>query len=481
MKKINNDMKKIWITVLVSVLVSLLTSLIVVKNHDNSKDGEQYAYQDYRPIFNRTSFNGDDLPSFTYAAESSVKAVTYVKVTKRSERNSPNSILEYFFGIPGEPREMTGAGSGVIITEDGYIVTNNHVTSGATEIEVTLENGKVFPAKLVGSDPTTDVALLKIDATGLPFIPLGDSDKLQLGEWVLAIGAPYNLRSTITAGIVSAKGRSSQSYDGEFRIESFIQTDAAVNAGNSGGALVNTKGELVGINTAIISNTGSFAGYSFAIPVNIVKKVAEDLIDFGTVKRAILGIEMNEIDDAFAKEMKLSEIFGVYIKRVVKDGPADKAGMKAGDILVSIDSISVNSMSAVQAQVSRYRPGDSVEVMVIRDGKEKVLKAKLSGEDNLLASLTTDGTTIIFGAELREAPSEVLEKYSLDHGVEVVSVGNGKMRDAGIKPGLVITHINNNIVRGVEDIERMIKESKRAILVEGVNPNGSTALYPIGL
>lgn len=473
-------MKKFWTTILASVLVSSLTALVIVTSYDKNRD-EVYSYQDYKPIFNRTSFNGDDLPSFTYAAESSVKAVVYVKVTKRSERNTPNNFLEYFFGIPGQPRDMIGAGSGVIITEDGYIVTNNHVTEGATEIEVTLENGKVFKAKLVGSDPTTDVALLKIDASDLPYIPLGDSDKLQLGEWVLAIGAPYDLRSTITAGIVSAKGRSSQSYDGEFRIESFIQTDAAVNAGNSGGALVNTKGELVGINTAIISMTGSFAGYSFAIPVNIVKKVAEDLIDFGSVKRAMLGIEMKEIDDAFAKEMKLSGIFGVYIERIVKGGAAEKAGIKPGDVLVSIDSINVNSISAAQAQISRYRPGDKIEVKVIRNEKERIFRAELTGEEDLLATLTTEGSTVIFGAEIQNVSEEMLKERGLPHGVEVVSVGRGKFFDAGIKSGFIITYINDVKVERVEDIEKVIKQAKRSIIIEGVSSSGITSFYAIGL
>ena len=378
-----DDMKKFWLTIFASMVVASVTSLIIINGYEKKIMKEDvHSYQDYKPLFNRPAADFDGLPSFTYAAETAVKSVVYVKVTKRSERHAPTNILEYFFGYPGQPREMIGTGSGVIITEDGYIVTNNHVVEGASEIEVTLENDTAFKATLIGADPAKDVALIKIDGTGLPYILLGDSDRLQLGEWVLAIGAPYDLRSTITAGIVSAKGRSTPSHDGEFRIESFIQTDAAVNSGNSGGALVNTRGELVGINTAIISRTGSFTGYSFAIPVNIVKKVAENLIDFGSVKRALLGVTMIDIDDTFAKEMKLSGIFGVYISQVVKDGAADKAGIKEGDVLIRIDSFDVNRVSAVQEQINRYRSGDNVELKVIRNGKERVFNAKLTSGIN---------------------------------------------------------------------------------------------------
>ena len=287
----------------------------------------------------------------------------------------PSSIFDFFFGFPqgGAPqqRESVGSGSGVIIRNDGYIVTNNHVIDGATKIEVTLNSNQTYPATLVGTDPATDVALLKIDAEGLPAIPFGDSDKLRLGEWVIAIGSPYDLRSTITAGIVSAKGRTMPNYTGEFKIESFIQTDAAVNPGNSGGALVDKEGNLVGINTAIYSQTGSYAGYSFAVPVNIVKKIAYDLMDFGSVKRAVLGVVMQPIDDKIAEELKLSSRNGVYINEVSKSSAAEQAGIKAGDVLIAIDSTRITNTASVQEAVSRFSPGDKAVVTVIRDGKEK--------------------------------------------------------------------------------------------------------------
>lgn len=309
--------------------------------------------------------------SFSDAAETAVQTVVYVKVVKRAKANRPSSLFDMLFGFAEIPQEQVGLGSGVIIRPDGYIVTNNHVINGADQIEVTLENDRVYPATLVGTDPATDIALLKIDAGELPCIEMGDSDQLRLGDWVLAIGSPYDLRSTITAGIVSAKGRSLPNYDGQFRVESFIQTDAAVNPGNSGGALVNTAGELVGINTSIISLTGSYSGYSFAVPVNIVKKIADDFINYGSVQRAMLGVTMSEIDAARAQKLGLMEVSGVYVEEVRRDGPADKAGIKAGDILTEINLNVVRNSAAVQEQMSKLRPGEQAVITVIRGGERK--------------------------------------------------------------------------------------------------------------
>ena len=311
-----------------------------------------------------------EVASFSDAAESAVRTVVYVKVVKRAEMR-PQSMFDLLFGFAQTPKDQVGLGSGVIIREDGYIVTNNHVVNGADVIEVTLENDRVYRAALVGTDAATDIALLKIDASGLPCIPLGDSDELRLGDWVLAIGSPYDLRSTITAAIVSAKGRSLPNYDGQFRVESFIQTDAAVNPGNSGGALVNTAGELVGINTSIISLTGSYAGYSFAVPVNIVSKIAEDFINYGEVRRAFLGISMSEIDGARAAALGLQNAGGVYVENVQKGGVADNAGIEVGDILVEINLTVLRNAAAVQEQMSRLRPGEKAVLTVIRDGKRK--------------------------------------------------------------------------------------------------------------
>ncbi|MDD2595588.1 MAG: trypsin-like peptidase domain-containing protein [Bacteroidales bacterium] len=314
---------------------------------------------------------------FSDAAEMAVQTVVYVKVVKRAQISHGTSVLDLLFGFANTPKDQVGLGSGVIIRSDGYIVTNNHVVNGADEIEVTLDNNKVYKATLVGTDRATDIALLKIDADNLPSIPLGDSDRLRLGEWVLAIGSPYDLRSTITAGIVSAKGRSFPNYDGQFKVESFIQTDAAVNPGNSGGALVNGAGELVGINTSIISLTGSYTGYSFAVPVNIVKKITDDLIEFGEVKRAVLGITMQDINDDVAKQLGLQSVEGVYINDVQRGGVADKAGIRRGDILTEINLVKVKNGAAVQEQMSKLRPGEQAAITIKRKNEQKEIIVQL--------------------------------------------------------------------------------------------------------
>ena len=475
-------MKKGVLIVLLSALVGGLTAFAVVKNTDMSEkmtvvstDGSQYR---------TVNLSLSDYPDFTYAAESAVDAVVYVKVVAKDVTiGAPNSIFDFFFGYGGTPqeREKVGSGSGVIIRPDGYIVTNNHVVEGATDIQVTLNNNKTFDAKLIGTDPATDVAIIKIEAEGLPVIPFGDSDKLRLGEWVLAIGSPYDLRSTITAGIVSAKGRSMPNYDGEFKIESFIQTDAAVNPGNSGGALVDKKGNLVGVNTAIISQTGSYTGYSFAIPSNMVKKVAEDLIDFGSVKRAVLGITMQPITDKIYKELKLSSFDGVYITEVLSGSAADQAGVKKGDILIAVDSIKVRNAAAVQEAVNSFRPGDEAELTVIRDGKEKVLDVKFKSTMVDNGSVDEEGAVAFYGAKLKEAGKDKLEVLNLDRGVEIVSVGPGKIMDAGVSEGFVILYVNDQPVSKPQDVMNIVKKSKRAVFIEGVTSYGKPSYFGFGV
>jgi Do/DeqQ family serine protease len=318
-----------------------------------------------------------NVANFSDAAESAVQAVVYVKVTQKARYQQPNSIFDLLFGFVQTPRDQVGLGSGVIIRPDGYIVTNNHVIAGADVIEVTLENNQVYPAKLVGTDPATDIALIKIEAENLPVVPMGNSDDLRLGEWVLAIGSPYDLRSTITAGIVSAKGRSMPNYDGQYRVESFIQTDAAVNPGNSGGALVNAAGELVGINTSIISLTGSYAGYSFAVPVNIVSKVVDDFIQYGEVQRAMLGVSISDMTAQLAAQANVADIDGVYVASVQKDSAAEKGGVLAGDVIKEINLSPVHNSAGLQEQISKLRPGEKAVVTVIRDGKQLELLVTL--------------------------------------------------------------------------------------------------------
>ena len=477
-------MKRGILIALLSALVGGLTAYAVVNvmtktqvQTVQSADGAQ---------FRTVSLSHDNWPDFTYAAESAVDAVVYVKVVStQTQQQAPSSIFDFFFGFPegGVPqqREKVGSGSGVIIREDGYIVTNNHVIDGATKIEVTLNNNQTYPATLVGTDPATDVALLKIEASGLPIIPFGDSDKLRLGEWVIAIGSPYDLRSTITAGIVSAKGRSMPNYTGEFKIESFIQTDAAVNPGNSGGALVDKAGNLVGINTAIISQTGSYAGYSFAVPSNIVKKIAYDLMDFGSVKRAVLGISMKPIDDKIADDLKLSSRNGVYISEVSKSGAADKAGVKAGDVLIAIDSTKITTPASVQEVVSRFSPGDNAVLTVIRDGKELTLDVTFKGTSQENGTLSDDGSVAFYGSSIKAADEETLAKYGIKSGVQIVELGPGKLMEAGAVEGFIIQYVNDHPVKTPQEVIDIVKKSKRTVFIEGITPSGRTGYFGFGV
>lgn len=475
-------MKKGLIITLLSALVGGLTAFVVVKSMlpeeveiVQTADGTQ---------FRTVNLSHDNWPDFTFAAETAVDAVVYVKVTSTSSSQAaPQSLLDYFFGYGAtpQPREKVGSGSGVIIREDGYIVTNNHVIEGATKIQVTLNSNQTYDAVLVGTDPATDVALLKIEANGLPTVPFGDSDRLRLGEWVIAIGSPYDLRSTITAGIVSAKGRSMPNYSGEFKIESFIQTDAAVNPGNSGGALVDKNGNLVGINTAIISRTGSYTGYSFAVPSNIVKKIVYDLIDFGSVKRAVLGITMREIDDKIAEEMKLSVRNGVYIVEVSEGGAAKAAGLQAGDILIAIDSIKITNSASVQETVSRFSPDDKAVVTVLRDGKQKEFEVTFKGTSQENGTVSDDGAVAFYGSLIKAAPKEKLDKLGLKGGVEIVEVGPGKLKESGAAEGFIILYVNDQPVKSPQDVIDVVKKSKRTVFVEGVTPAGRTGYFGFGV
>lgn len=425
-------------------------------------------------MFRTVNLSQTEYPDFTYAAESAVDAVVYVKVEIQTQNNmAADPFFRFFFGdqMPDQGSQIRqGSGSGVIIREDGYIVTNNHVVQGATKVEVTLNNNKTYDATVIGTDAPTDLALLKIEESGLPTLKFGDSDKLRLGQWVLAIGSPYDLRSTITAGIVSAKGRQMQHSSRELKIESFIQTDAAVNPGNSGGALVNEKGELVGINTAIISQTGSYSGYSFAIPSNLTRKIIGDILEFGSVKRALLGVTMQAIDDKFAKELKLSSPQGVYIKEVSNGGAADKAGVKAGDVLTVIGSEKVESMAQVQALVAGYHPGDKTTVTVLRDGKSLTLNVVFASTEEISSSVDKDGSVLFFGAKLAKA----------DKGVKVVSAGNGKLRENGVTDGFIILYVNDQPVSKPEDVVRIARAAKKSIFIQGTTPAGREAYFGFG-
>ena len=471
-------MSKNIVTLMLSAAVAGLTAFGVVKASASSLKAADptVVVSEDGSTYRTVNLTDTDYPDLTYAAESAVDAVVYVEVTVKSRQQYQlDPFFEYFFGSPGQgrEREQKGSGSGVIIRPDGYIVTNNHVVANATKVSVTLNSNQTYDATVVGTDPATDVALIKIDAQGLPTVPFGDSDALRLGEWVLAIGSPLGeqLRGTITAGIVSAKGRSMPS-DGSFKIESFIQTDAAVNPGNSGGALVNKKGELVGINTAIVSQTGAYSGYSFAVPVNIVKKIVGDLIDFGTVKRAKLGVTMGTVTDEIAKEMKLSATKGVYINEVIKGGAADQAGLKSKDVIIAIDGSPILTASSLQEKVNSYHPGDKALFKIIRDGKEKELEVTFMGDAEKTGTVDVDGSVAFYGSKIKTASKETLARLGLKKGVEVISVGEGKMLEAGASEGFVILYVNDSPVETAEQVIDLAKKARKRILIEGVAANG---------
>lgn len=368
--------------IILTITVSAGTTLLVLKHNDTGNHSQLIlSSEQEQPTGNQTI--GRILPQtatdFTQAAEMSVNSVVHVKTTYNIRQTASDPILEFFFGRPlqQEPRIQQASGSGVIISHDGFIVTNNHVIDKARNIEVILNDKRTYPATLVGTDPNTDIALLKIEQDSLPWLSFGNSDSLQIGEWVLAIGNPFNLTSTVTAGIVSAKARNINIINSSMKIESFIQTDAAVNPGNSGGALVNTRGELVGINTAIASQTGSYAGYSFAVPAAIVSKVVSDLKTYGTVQRGLMGVQITDITSDIKQKLHLTTMQGVLITNVIDNSAAAKAGLRAGDVIISINNRTTNGTAELQEVIGQHNPGDTIEVQYIRNGETRQTSLQL--------------------------------------------------------------------------------------------------------
>ncbi len=419
---------------------------------------------------------------FTYAAEQTVHAVVHVRTKSMVGPQANNPIMEWFYGDRySRPREVQGFGSGVIISNDGYIITNNHVIEDAQDIEVKLNDNRTFPAEVIGRDPSTDIALLKIKASNLPFIKYGDSDQLRLGEWVLAVGNPFNLTSTVTAGIVSAKGRNLGILDNDLRIESFIQTDAALNMGNSGGALVNTKGLLVGITSAIFAPGGTYAGYSFAIPVTIVKKVIEDLKQYGEVQRAIIGVNITEVTQEDAEKFKLSEVKGARIANVIPGGSAEAAGLKENDIIIRVDGVSVGSPSELQEQVGKHRPGDKANVTYIRNGKEvtvPITMKNVAGNTNIVKPGMNESVAgEVYGARLESLGSADKDKFNIDYGVKVTELGNGRFRDIGIKKGYIILSVNGKRVKSASEVRSATDNGSDLSSIEGIQSNGTFFSY----
>jgi Do/DeqQ family serine protease len=440
------------------------------------------------PVNNVTTSTVTTLPDFTIAAEKTVNAVVHVQTTYNRTNNQP-SMYDFFFGDPfnqgyGQNVPQMASGSGVIISDDGYIVTNNHVIENADKIEVVLNDKRKYSAKLIGTDLATDIALLKIEEKDLPTIPFGNSDLLKIGEWVLAVGNPFNLTSTVTAGIVSAKERNinllSQKQGNKYAIEAFIQTDAAVNPGNSGGALVNTAGELVGINTAIASQTGSYTGYSFAIPVTIVKKVVADIKKFGTVQRALLGVNIQDVDAAIAEEMGLDKPEGVKVVNVNKGSAAEDAGIKENDIIVKVNDVPINKVAELQEQISRYSPGEKVVLTVIRDKSLKTFTVTLKNSIGTTEVINRNIADVL-GAGFAEVSKKDKEKLGIEKGVQVTELRSGKLMKAGIKEGFIITHINRKEISSPKELQDLLQDTHGGVYIQGIYPDGEIAYYAFGL
>lgn len=430
------------------------------------------------------------LPDFTEAAANTVHAVVHIK----TEYQRKSSVYDYFFDFHdffgdrsprGGSEPIVATGSGVIISPDGYIVTNNHVVTESNKVEVTLNDKRTYNAEIVGLDPSTDLALLKIDAQDLPYTIYGNSDHLKVGEWVLAVGNPFNLTSTVTAGIVSAKARNINilgSPDGS-AIESFIQTDAAVNRGNSGGALVNTQGELVGVNAAIASGTGYYAGYSFAIPSNIVRKVVADLKEFGTVQRGFMGVSIRELDSKLAEEQGISDIRGVFVAEVTENGSARDAGIRSGDIIVNIEGVAVNSTSELLEIIGQHRPGDKVNVAVKRNNKDLNFNVTLRNRDGDTKPVKREEVDVdsVLGATFEPVSEELKSQLGIENGLQVSKLSDGKLRNAGIRQGFIITQIDGKKITNRQDLANALASKKGGVLVEGIYPNRTRAYYGFGM
>lgn len=440
----------------------------------------QFTAQSYAPT------------DFTEAAEASVNAVVHVKILQETRSRSydySNPFYEFFFGPQlrqqqqqSEP-QLKGSGSGVIISSDGYIVTNNHVIEEADKIEVVLNDRRTYTATLIGTDPTTDIALIKIDETGLSTLQMGNSDAVKVGEWVLAVGNPFNLTSTVTAGIVSAKSRQMGIINNSqnMGIEAFIQTDAAVNPGNSGGALVNTRGELIGINTAIASTTGAYSGYSFAVPSNIVQKVAADLKEYGEVQRALLGVTISNISPEIQKRLGLEKLEGACVMGVADGGAAKEAGILVDDVITAVDDEAVTTVPELQEKIGRKRPGESVKITLIRAGKTQQYNVTLRNIRGTTGVVTLEGDDKLLGATLENVSQEDLQQLRLRNGVRVTKLGDGKLKASGVREGFIITKANRIPVASVKDFEQIVATASEGLFLSGMYPNGKTAYYAINL
>lgn len=443
----------------------------------------------------------------TYAAEKSLPSVVHILSTKNSKVQTvevqSDPFSDFFsdpFGFFGNPNQgnggkqkrsvrtpkQQGSGSGVIISNDGYIVTNNHVVADADELTVTLNDNKEYSARIIGTDKTTDLALIKIDGKNLPAITIANSENIKVGEWVLAVGNPFNLTNTVTAGIVSAKGRSLY----QNGVESFIQTDAAINPGNSGGALVNTRGELIGINAMLYSQTGSFSGYGFAIPTSIMNKVVDDLKKYGTVQRAVIGIQGSDAKNYVdaqkdqGKDIDLGTMEGIYVAKVTEESAAEEAGLKEGDVITAIDGKEVNKMADLQEYLAKKRPGDKVSISYLRDKKKSTKTVTLKNEQGN-TQVVKKADLDVLGGNFRAITDNQKQQFNIGYGLEVLKVNAGKLKNAGITKGFIIQRVNDSAIKTIDDLQNVVKEastSKDPVLyIQGIYPTGKKAYFAVPL
>lgn len=443
----------------------------------------------------------------TYAAEKSLPSVVHILSTKNSKVQTvevqSDPFSDFFsdpFGFFGNPNQgnggrqkrsvrtpkQQGSGSGVIISNDGYIVTNNHVVADADELTVTLNDNKEYSARIIGTDKTTDLALIKIDGKNLPAITIANSEDIKVGEWVLAVGNPFNLTNTVTAGIVSAKGRSLY----QNGVESFIQTDAAINPGNSGGALVNTRGELIGINAMLYSQTGSFSGYGFAIPTSIMNKVVDDLKKYGTVQRAVIGIQGSDVKNYVdaqkdqGKDIDLGTMEGIYVAKVTEESAAEEAGLKEGDVITAIDGKEVNKMADLQEYLAKKRPGDKVSISYLRDKKKSTKTVTLKNEQGN-TQVVKKADLDVLGGNFRAITDNQKQQFNIGYGLEVLKVNAGKLKNAGITKGFIIQRVNDSAIKTIDDLQNVVKEastSKDPVLyIQGIYPTGKKAYFAVPL
>ena len=502
MKKTTSFILGATAVVAVSAGVAGLTAYSMMPEEQNKTLAFDEVFQ-VDPNMRMAAFDAVQMQpvDLTKAAESSVNAVVHIKSTQESKTQTVtvrDPFSEFFgdmFGNRGPQQrqvqtpERVGFGSGVIISKDGYIVTNNHVIDKADIISVKLNDGREFKGRIIGTDPSTDLALVKIEGEDLPTIPVGDSDQLKIGEWVLAVGNPFNMTSTVTAGIVSAKARSLGVYNKG--VESFIQTDAAINQGNSGGALVNARGELVGINSVLYSPTGSYSGYGFAIPTSIMTKVIADLKQYGTVQRAMLGISGRALDNdgqmmdeqLKKKAEELGATEGVWVAEIVENGSASGV-LEVDDVIIGIEGKRVKNFAGLQEELAKHRPGDKVKVKILRDKKEKTVEVELKNEQGTTKVLKDNGMEIL-GAAFRELPDDVKRQLRLNAGVEVAGVTEGKMKAAGVRKGFIILKANGQTIKSVEQLETIVKEATRSsepvLFLNGIFPSGKRAYFAVDL